>query len=116
MGVVVWSFILAAVVLGLCAGGFIWLNRKDSTVDTKAYDEEYDPGQVVSSYKVEKPSRDETIDFKRALKSYAFSTETEEITVTAEVEEEAETEEEPKEEDTEEDIVDAEVVEEEKKD
>jgi len=51
MGVIVWSFILAAVITSAGIAVFLWLNSKESDIDDQSYEQNFDPGELVAKYK-----------------------------------------------------------------
>ena len=61
-GVIVSSFLLAGLLCLLGVGLLVWLNRKDSSIESRSYDSRFNPGEMVSKYKVKELSEDDLFD------------------------------------------------------
>ena len=61
-GVIVSSFLLAGLLCLLGVGLLVWLNRKDSSIESRSYDSKFNPGEMVSKYKVKELSEDDLFD------------------------------------------------------
>lgn len=69
-GVIIYSFLIAGGICLIAVSLFMWLNAKDSSVDDKAYNDNFHPGALVSKYKVNTRSDEDDFD-KKSLNRYA---------------------------------------------
>ena len=74
-GVIVYAFILAGIITFLGIIAFILINRRDSKLDNRSYDDCFDPGSMVKKYHQKNADKDshEVMDPKQALKRFEQS-------------------------------------------
>lgn len=73
--VIVYAFLLAGIITFWGIVFFVILNRRDSNLDNKAYDDTFDPSSMVKKYRYQQSDPDDDIDPVHALKRFAQPTE-----------------------------------------
>ncbi|MCB0325222.1 MAG: hypothetical protein KDD69_16680 [Bdellovibrionales bacterium] len=69
-GIIVYSFLFAALACGAGIAVFMWLNSKDSSIDQRTYERKFDPGDMVARYRVQEVTDEDTFDAERDLSRY----------------------------------------------
>mgnify|MGYP000984077349 CR=1 FL=1 len=64
--------VLGALFGVVCFVFFYWLNRKEGGLDRRSYDEDFDAGKMVSSYKYNRVTEDDLTDPEKELSAYKY--------------------------------------------
>jgi hypothetical protein len=69
-GIIIKLLIGAIIVGGACVWFFTWLNTKDSRLDHRSYDEDFQAGDMFHEYKVHQRQPEDDIDPAAELQDY----------------------------------------------
>ena len=70
-GIIVTTFLVIIGICGIVFGIFMWMNFRSSSLDTRAYDENFDAGDMMSRYRMDKGDQEE--DPYQALKRFELN-------------------------------------------